>query len=268
MRLSLFAPLEGLIAPAPSAQRVAFLKTQPFAHRGLHGIQLDSDGAHEVRRVENSRAAFRAAILLGHGIELDVQSASGGEAFVFHDADLERLTSERGAFRTKSATELDAIKLAGTDETIPRLEEILRLIGGRVPVLIEVKTKERHVAALCLSVRRALEGYLGAAAIMSFNPEVAHWFNEHAPRIVRGLVVTEQDDTTRKQRLKGWLRRWASVARAKPDFLAYDVRDLPSRFAGAARARGLTLLTWTVRDAASEQAAFDYADEAIYEKTV
>ncbi|AYJ86240.1 glycerophosphodiester phosphodiesterase [Sphingomonas paeninsulae] len=266
MRLSLFAPLEGLIAPAPLAQRVAFLKTQPFAHRGLHSAASSKGASKEDWRVENSRAAFRAAILLGHGIELDVQAASGGEAFVFHDAELERLTSARGAFRTKSAIELDAIKLAGTEEAIPRLEEILKLVGGRVPVLIEVKTKERHVAALCLSVRRALEGYRGAAAIMSFNPEVGHWFNTHAPRIVRGLVVTEEGEVTRKERLKGWFKRWASMARAKPDFLAYDVRDLPSRFAVSARSRGITVLTWTVRDAADEQAAFEHADEAIYEK--
>jgi glycerophosphoryl diester phosphodiesterase len=256
MRSSLFAPLEGLIAPAPSPQRVAFLKTQPFAHRGLHG------GI----RVENSRAAFRAAITLGHGIELDVQSASGGEAFVFHDAELERLTAARGLLHARTAAELDGIMLAGTDEFIPRLEEILKIVGGRVPVLIEVKTRERHVAALCLSVRRALEGYRGAAAIMSFNPQVAHWFGENAPRIVRGLVVTEEGEKTKTERLKGFARRWACMARAKPDFLAYDVRDLPSRFAGAARARGIPVLTWTVRNAASEQAAFDHADEAIYEK--
>ncbi|WP_293882500.1 glycerophosphodiester phosphodiesterase family protein [Sphingomonas sp.] len=256
MRSSLFAPLERLIAPAPHPQRIAFLKTQPFAHRGLHNTLC----------VENSRAAFRAAIVLGHGIELDVQAASGGEAFVFHDAELERLTAARGAFGSRSASELDAIKLAGTDECIPRLPEILKIIGGRVPVLIEVKTKERHVAALCLSVHRALEGYRGAAAVMSFNPQVAHWFGQNAPRVVRGLVVTERGETTRKERIKGWFRRWASMARGKPDFLAYDVRDLPSRFAANARGRGIALLTWTVRDAASEQAAFAYADEAIYEK--
>ncbi|CAN5339742.1 glycerophosphodiester phosphodiesterase family protein [soil metagenome] len=256
MRSSLFAPLEGMIAPAPLTQRVAFLKTQPFAHRGLHNAE----------RVENSRAAFRAAIVLGHGIELDVQAASGGEAFVFHDAELERLTPARGLLHARSATELDAIKLAGTDEFIPRLEEVLKIVAGRVPVLIEIKTKERHVAALCLSVRRALEGYRGAAAIMSFNPQVAHWFGENAPRIVRGLVVTEQGETTRTERLKGFATRWASMARAKPDFLAYDVRDLPSRFAASARARGIPILTWTVRNAASEQAAFEFADEAIYEK--
>ncbi|MDB5702683.1 MAG: glycerophosphodiester phosphodiesterase [Sphingomonadales bacterium] len=257
MRLSLFAPLEGLIAPAPSPQRVAFLKAQPFAHRGLHG------GV----RVENSRAAFRAAIALGHGIELDVQVASGGEAFVFHDSVLDRLTAARGPFQARSAGEIDAIKLVGTDESIPRLDEILKIIAGRVPVLIEVKSQERHVAALCLSVRRALEGYTGAAAIMSFNPQVGHWFGENAPRIVRGLVVTENDETTRVERLKGFARRWGSMLRAKPDFLAYDVRDLPSRFAAAARARGIPVLTWTVNDATSEQAAFAHADEAIYEKT-
>jgi glycerophosphoryl diester phosphodiesterase len=256
MRSSLFAPLEGLIAPAPPTQRVAFLKTQPFAHRGLHG------GV----RVENSRAAFRAAIALGHGIELDVQAASGGEAFVFHDAELERLTGSRGLLHARTAAELDGIKLSGTDEPIPRLDEILKIVGGRVPVLIEVKTKERRVAALCLSVRRALEGYNGAAAIMSFNPEVAHWFGQNAPRIVRGLVVTEEGEASRSERLKGFAKRWVSMARAKPDFLAYDVRDLPSHFASAARARGIPVLTWTVRNAANEQAAFAHADEAIYEK--
>jgi glycerophosphoryl diester phosphodiesterase len=103
-------------------------------------------------------------------------------------------------------------------------------------------------------------------ALRSFNPQVAHWFGEHAPRVVRGLVITEQGETTRRERLKGTLKRWASMARAKPDFLAYDVRDLPSRFAASARARGIPVLTWTVRDAANEQAAFDHADEAIYEK--
>jgi len=256
MRSLLFAPLERLISPAPEPTRVAFLKTQPFAHRGLHGGL----------RVENSRSAFRAAIAIGHGIELDVQGASGGEAFVFHDDELDRLTPARGAFSARTATELESIMLAGTDETIPTLDETLKLIAGRVPVLIEVKTSVRHVAALCLAVRRALEGYRGAAAIMSFNPQVPAWFAEHAPRIVRGLVVSEQGEATRKARMGGVAQRWAAIARAKPDFLAYDVRDLPSRFASAARTRGLPVLTWTVRDAASEAAAFAHADEAIYEK--
>ncbi len=252
MRLSLFAPLERLIAPAPSPDRVAFLKAQPFAHRGLHGGKI----------VENSRAAFRAAIALGHGIELDVQAARDGEAMVFHDASLDRLTEATGAIVAQTPDELARIELRGASETIAQLPEILALIGGAVPVLIEIKTAGTRIAALCLSVRRALEGCRGNAAIMSFNPLVGAWFAENAPRTVRGLVISEEG----KRGAKGTVERWASLAKAKPDFLAYDVRDLPSTFASAARARGIPVLTWTVRNADAERRAFAYADEAIYEK--
>ena len=252
MRLSLFAPLERLIAPAPSPGRVAFLKAQPFAHRGLHGRGV----------VENSRAAFRAAIALGHGIELDVQRARDGEAIVFHDAALDRLTDTTGAIAAHTPSELARIALRGTSETIAELTEILALIGGAVPVLIEIKTSGTRVVPLCLSVRRALEGYRGNAAIMAFNPLVCAWFAENAARIVRGLVVSEEH----KRGAKGVVERWVSFAKAKPDFLAYDVRDLPSSFASAARARGIPVLTWTVRDAEAERRAFAHADEAIYEK--
>ena len=252
MRLSLFDPLERLIAPAPAPDRVAFLKAQPYAHRGLHGGGV----------IENSRAAFRAAIALGHGIELDVQAARDGEAMVFHDATLDRLTETTGAVAAHTPSELARIALRGTRETIAELVEILALIGGSVPVLIEIKAKGPRIAALCLSVRRALEGYRGNAAIMSFNPLVGAWFAENAARIVRGLVVSEEH----KRGAKGAVGRWVSLAKAKPDFLAYDVRDLPSTFASAARARGIPVLTWTVRDADAERRAFAHADEAIYEK--
>ncbi len=250
--MSLFAPLENLIAPPPSQARVAFLKAQPFAHRGLHGGAV----------IENSRAAFRAAIALGHGIETDVQAARDGEAMVFHDATLERLTAAHGRVDALTPAEIVRIALNGTSETIATLPEIMTLIGGRVPVLIEIKVKSTRVAPLCLSVRRALEGYRGNAAVMSFNPMVGAWFAEHAPRIVRGLVISEEG----KRGAKGIVERWSAMARAKPDFLAYDVRNLPSKFAGAARARGLPVLTWTVRDADAERRAFAHADEAIYEK--
>jgi glycerophosphoryl diester phosphodiesterase len=254
MRLSLFAPLDDLIAPAPPPERVASLKAQPFAHRGLHGGRV----------VENSQAAFRAAIALGHGIELDVQAARDGEAMVFHDATLDRLTDATGDVSARTPAELARIKLKGTTETLVQLADVLKIVGGRVPVLVEVKTRDGRIAPLCLSVRRAMEGYRGDVAVMSFNPLVAAWFRENAPRVVRGLVVTEEN----KQNLKGGFERWASMAKAKPDFLAYDVRDLPSKFAAAARARGLPVLTWTVRDAEAERRAFAHADEAIYEKPV
>lgn len=256
MRLSPFGPIDALVAPPPVPRRVGFLKTQPFAHRGLHGGGV----------VENSRAAFAAAIALGHGFELDVQESARHDAIVFHDATLDRLTAETGLLRDVDDSDLAAIRLSGTDEAIPRLTEILALAAGQVPVLIEVKVDGPRVTPLCLAVRRALEGYRGPVAVMSFNPLVSRWFYDHAERIVRGLVVTERDGAGRKTRLWQRLRRHLSLWTAKPDFLAYDIRDLPSRFAAAQRKRGLPVLTWTVRTPEQQAVAALHADQPIYER--
>jgi glycerophosphoryl diester phosphodiesterase len=224
------------------------LTAQPFAHRGLHG-----EG-----RVENSRAAFRAAMDAGHGIELDVQLSRDGDAMVFHDYQLDRLTGEPGDVAARTAEQLGAIRLSGMDETIPTLLEVLQLIGGRVPLLIEVKALDRKVARLCLAVFRALAGYRGPVAVMSFNPEVPRWFAAHAPRIARGLVVTENG----KRGVRGRLERRFTWWRAKAQFLAYDIRDLPSRFA---RRRRVPVFTWTVRSDFDWDRAARHADVAIYE---
>ncbi len=256
MLSSPLALISRTFAPPPEPDRVAFLKAQPFAHRGLH------DGAI----VENSRAAFQAALNKGLGIELDVRQAAGKEAFVFHDAQLDRLTDAKGPFGKKLAKDIDGIRLKGTGETIPRLTEILELVAGRVPILIEVKADRPSVNGVCIGVRRALEGYLGPVAIMSFNPEVGRWFRRHAHRYIRGLVVTEAAEVTLWRRVKAWALRYFSLWRAKPDFLAYDIRCLPSAFASAQRARGLPVLTWTVRTADQEALALAHADEIIFEK--
>lgn len=253
MRLSLSALIDDWRAPPPDATRpLTFLSMQPFAHRGLHGGNI----------VENSRAAFRAAIALGHGIECDVQVSKDGTAFVFHDYALDRLTDESGKVAGRHDRELEAIRLKGTDEHLPTLIEMLELVDGKVPLLIEIKTDSRRVHPLCLSVRRALEGYTGAAAIMSFNPYVARWFCHNGPHIVRGLVVTEED----KKGLRGRIERHLSLWKARPDFLAYDIRDLPSVFAASQRKRGLPLLTWTVRTGEQEAVALSETDEIIYER--
>lgn len=233
---------------SPSRQdRLAELIAQPFAHRGLHG------GG----RIENSRAAFEAAIAAGHGIELDVQASADGEAMVFHDEELERLSEGRGELRALSAAELGRIVLRDSDETIPTLDEILALIAGRAPLLIEVKSPLGSDDALSRSVEAALAGYQGAVAVMSFNPRVGHWFDAHAKERLRGLVVTEQG--------KGWRGRFERLFsrwRARPDFLAYDIRDLPSRFAARS---GLPVLTWTVRTQDDRVRAGAHADQIIYE---
>ena len=232
---------------APADDRLTAL---PFAHRGLHG------GG----RIENSRASVRAAMDAGHGVEIDVRASRDGIAFVFHDATLDRLTGERGLLAERSSSALAAIRLAGTDETIPPLVDILRIVAGRVPLLIEVKAPERRVARLCSAVYRAMEGYRGAVGVMSFNPEVASWFSRNAPRVPRGLVVSDSD----RRGVRGRIERRLALWRARPDFLAYDIRDLPSRFV-ARRRRRMPILTWTVRSEEERERAMLHADQIIYE---
>ncbi|HEX8622947.1 MAG TPA: glycerophosphodiester phosphodiesterase family protein [Allosphingosinicella sp.] len=223
----------------------------PFAHRGLHGGGL----------VENSGGAIAAAVARGYGIELDVQLSADGEAMVFHDEDLDRLTVEQGPLAARTAAELQAIRLHVSNEVMPRLGEALEMIGGRVPLLIEVKSRDRIVAPLCRAVARALERNEGPVGVMSFNPQVGAWFARHAPDVLRGLVVTEQG----KRALRGRIERRLFLWRARADFLAYDVRDLPSRFAESARARRLPVYTWTVRSGADRALAAAHADQIIFE---
>jgi glycerophosphoryl diester phosphodiesterase len=248
----LIAALDAWASPVPAAARVGWLKGHDYAHRGLHGGDVP----------ENSLPAFSAAIARGMGLECDVQQTGDGHAVVFHDWELDRLTGQRGPVAARGAAELARIAVGGGAERIPRLVDLLALVRGRVPLLIELKTRrERRVSALCLAVRRDLEGYPGPVAVMGFDPRVCGWFRRYGPRVVRGLVVSEEGART----ASGGVRRHLALWQARPDFLAYDVRDLPSRFAAAQRRRGLPVLTWTVRSPALRQRAADHADAPIVE---
>lgn len=224
----------------PEARK--WLVRQAYAHRGLH------DGSVP----ENSLAAFSAAIDRGLGIECDLRVSADGRAMVFHDADLERLTGEAGLMGQKTVGELTALTLSGSGEHIPTLRDMLELVAGRAPLLLELKTDRREsVHRLCRAVRRDIEGYAGEVAVMSFDPRIGRWFAQRMPDFPRGLVVTEENTRT----LAGAFRRRLTLQHARPQFLAYDIRDLPSRFAARHARRGLPLLTWTVRNAAQVETA-------------
>ena len=249
-----FALLDRWRAPPPDPARVAWLGQWRYAHRGLHGAGFP----------ENSPAAFAAAIERGMAIECDIQRSADGQAMVFHDDELDRLTGLSGPVAQHSAEALGKIVLTGGNDTIPSLRQLLDQVDGKVPLLIEIKSGRaagRRVGSTCLAVRRALEGYTGRHAIMSFDPRVVRWFAEHSALTLRGLVVTEEDD----KGLQGRLRRHLWLWHARPHFLAYDVRDLPSRFAQAQRQRGLPLLTWTVRSPELAERAAAHADAPIAE---
>lgn len=252
MPLSPFGPIDRWLAPAPDPARVAWIGGRTFAHRGLHGPDAP----------ENSPTAFARAIAAGLGIECDIQRSRDGQPMVFHDWELDRLTGETGPVAQRSAAELGRIALAGGDDRIPTLRQVLDRVAGRVPLLIEVKSRRgMRVGAICLAVRRVLEGYRGPHAVMSFDPRVSRWFARHSPETVRGLVVTEENDKA----ATGTIKRHLSLWQARPDFLAYDIRDLPSHFAAAQRRRGLPVASWTVRSAELRERAALHADAPIAE---
>ena len=163
--------------------------TIPLAHRGLHDV---TDG-----RPENSRAGIRAAMAAGYGVEIDVQLSADGAAMVFHDYDLGRLTGETGALRLRRADALRRIALTGGDETIPDLPDILSLVDGKVPVLIEIKDQDGamgpDIGPLEAATAQALTGYDGPVAVMSFNPDSVAEMARIAPDFPRGLTTCAFD---------------------------------------------------------------------------
>jgi len=254
MLFLLFALFDRWFAPSPPAGRCDWLTGSAYAHRGRH----DRDGG----AVENSTSAFAAAIAAGLGIECDVQLSRDGQAMVYHDEDLARLTGREGLLADETAATLSLLPLTGSGDAIPTLASLLSQVAGQVPLLIEIKiARGGRVAPLCLAVRRALEGYSGPVAVMSFDPRVSAWFRRFAPHRVRGLVMTEASWRT----LGAKARRHVALWRARPDFLAYDIDDIGGSFAQGQRRRGIPLLTWTVDNPSRAARAMTRADAPIAE---
>ena len=212
----------------------------PVAHRGL----WSPGGAPE-----NSLAAFQAACAHGYGIELDVQLSSDGQAFVFHDTRLERMTGAEGRLCDHSAADLALLRLAGTDEPIPTLADTLTEVGHRAMVHIELKTPAGEVGPLEKRVHEILIDHNGPIAVIGFNPYSHAWFAQHHPDILRGLDShSYTDDGSRKlapEQRKAY-GRLEHVAIAKPHFLALGMDMLPSARADEFRKKGMPLVAWTV----------------------
>ncbi len=249
--MSLLGLFDRIRFPVPDTRRVGFLTRTPFANRGLHGS----------RHVENSRAAVEAAVGHGYGVKVDVQFSLDGMAYVISDPTLDRLTAESGQVRHLSSKQLSQIKLTGTDETLPKLDEILAVVAGRTPVLVELKAVEGHVSQLCVAVRHAIESYRAEAAVMSLHGEVSRWFASHGDRITRGLMLSDSSIYAKEEGSEKVKALW----RARPEFLAVDISDLPNRFAQRQRRRGIPLLAWTVTSADQQAVAAECTDQIIFE---
>lgn len=239
-----------------------FLKQQPYAHRGLHDVAAGIP--------ENSLAAFDRAIAAGVGIELDVRLTRDGDVIVFHDELLDRLTDKVGPVYARTREQLRGIQIAGTANKIMTLHDTLIHIGGRVPVLIEAKTSGiPQYQPVCFAIRRALEGYQSPCAVMSFDPRLTGWFFRHHPKVIRGLVMTEEErKPLSRWNLRKRIKRQLVISHAHPHFLAYDIAKLPSVLTANARAQKRPVLTWTVRTHEQHVLAASNADEVIFEGRV
>lgn len=226
-----------------------WLTERPIAHRGLHDITAG--------RPENSLSAAMAAMEHGYAIEVDLHPSADGVPMVFHDNTLERLTTEKGAFRARDASELTRISLGGSADTVPTLEALLDLVGGRVGLVLELKGMAGDDDGFVAAVLKQLEGYDGPVAIMSFN----HWLLADARALDTQLPV----GLTAEGKEKLVPVHQQANADYKPDFVSYGITDLPNAFVSDFRATGKPVITWTVRT--PEQAAFSaqYADQITFE---
>ena len=230
----------------------------PVAHRGL----WSPGGAPE-----NSLAAFQAACRGGYGIELDVHLSADGEAMVFHDADLKRMTGIEGRLRDHTSGDLGHMRLKGADETIPTLVEALALIGHRALVHVELKTGFGEVGPLEQRVHEILMDHAGPTCVIGFNPYSHAWFADRFPGVLRGLDSYGWSDPnphlSAEQRKS--FANLEQVAVAKPHFLAMSIDTVAEPAVVKHRAGGMPVVAWTVREPAQWSAISAQCDNMIFE---
>lgn len=241
----------------------AFL-SRPLTHRALHDV---ADG-----RPENSRAAMLAAIEKGYGIELDLQLSQDGEAMVFHDYPLDRLAEASGPLAMQTAENLGKILLKGGNEGIPTLPEILALVAGRVPLMIELKDQHGQMGEtdgrLEAATAAALKTYLGPTALMSFNPHTVARLAKLCPNIPRGLTTayfSAELWPILPKNTRATLREIPDYNRVCACFISHDARDLTSPHLARIKATGAPILCWTIHSAAEEKEARKIADNITFE---
>lgn len=242
--------------------RPAWLMARPVAHRGLH------DKANGL--IENSGSAARAAIAKNCAIECDIQLSQDGEAMVFHDFTLDRLTEGTGRVDGLNVSALGALTLTGSQDPIPTLADFLTLIGGRVPLVCEIKSRFDGDLRLTKRAVAVVSGYDGPLVFKSFDPFLVAALREIAPHIPRGIVSQSSYQEA------GWemlspaqifamenLNHWDET---QPDFISWKVRDLRHGAPYIARKLGgVPLMTWTVRTQEEIEEAGRFADQLVFE---
>ena len=255
---ALVLALLALTAPGLKYRRARPWKRSLFAHRGLH----------DEARPENSLAAFAAACEAGYGIELDVRFTRDGALVVFHDDDLKRMCGDARRPDALTLRELQALRLGGTDERIPTFDEVLELVNGRVPLLVEIKSC-KNIFALTDATAARLKRYKGKYLVESFNPLSLLRLRRVAPEMIRGQLVASREETAQATdrlqavALSGLLTNILS----RPDFIAYNIVDVRSPAPRLQRHLYRTpMAAWTVRSEFQLKKALKRGDMVIFER--
>lgn len=186
-----------------------------YAHRGLWNDKLP----------ENSLSAFRAAVEKGFGIELDVHLTADGQLIVHHDDSLKRMCGPDKKITQTTLAQIRALRLLGTDEVVPTFDEVLEVVGGKVPLIVEVKVEKGNHAPLCQAVYERMQRYDGPWCMESFQPQAVEWFRRNAPEIIRGQLAF-----SRIGKGKGWQGKLLNLGIAsliqnviaRPDFVSFE----------------------------------------------
>ncbi len=264
LMIILFLLLLFLISPRLSrrTQMERFFHTR-FAHRGYY--------CSEKHIPANAMPAFSAAIKHGIGIELDLHLTRDGEVVVFHNDTLKEVCGDDRPIEALSFAELKSHLLEGTTETIPLFSDVLRLVDGKVPLLVELKLPTGKVAPLCEKVTALMKDYPGPYLIQSFNTLGLFWYRHHAPDILRGQLSRRLTITHTPQPwiLKFLTENMMTNFLGRPDFISYRMDELPNPF--------VTLLTklyhtplavWTVKTPEEMKIASEKYEMLIFEESV
>ena len=237
-------------------ERTAFIDHyRQVAHRGLHDRALGIP--------ENSLPAFARAVEQGKAIELDLHATADNRLVVLHDFQLKRMTGVPGLVEEWTLEDLRRLRLQGTDVCIPTLDEVLELVDGKVPLLLEIKSERLgEVGRLEPVLMKRLASYRGEFILESFNPEVLVWLHRHAPQYIRGQLGNLDDEN---KQFKFYSRHLMFNPLSRPDFIAFDIQKIDYKLRLACKKHGLPLLGWTIRTEAELKKAERLCDGVIYE---
>jgi glycerophosphoryl diester phosphodiesterase len=229
---------------------IAWIKERPIAHRGYHDLNKT--------RWENTLSAFAAAVARNFTIECDVHLSADRVPVLFHDHELKRLTGKDGFVWQRTAAELCTLNIGETADRVPTLAEMLALVGGRVPLVIELKGIPGHDAGLIAAVAAMLRDYPGRAAIMSFDHWLVRDFARDAAGIPAGLTAWGGEGHLFEAHF--------SMLGAGISFVSYDVSALPNPFVSFVRERlAIPVISWTVRDRDGVERTRAHADQMTFE---